>query len=120
MPSILIETGFLTNREEEKYLNSEKGQQEISLSVLQAIKNYKAEVENDYRQLYPNSDDQKPMIADTSQKLYAAAQTNADTTIDSSKDAVIDSTKKAVIAAAAVSQVIYKVQIAASEKNISP
>src|SRR6478735_8160694 len=38
MPSILIETGFLTNREEEKYLNSEKGQDEIAASVLQAIR----------------------------------------------------------------------------------
>jgi len=29
MPSVLIETGFLTNKEEEEYLNSEKGQDEV-------------------------------------------------------------------------------------------
>ncbi|MEP6748652.1 MAG: N-acetylmuramoyl-L-alanine amidase, partial [Bacteroidota bacterium] len=29
MPSILIETGFLSNKEEEEYLNSNKGQEEI-------------------------------------------------------------------------------------------
>ena len=29
MPSVLIETGFLTNKEEEEYLNSDKGQDEV-------------------------------------------------------------------------------------------
>src|SRR5215831_12221573 len=45
MPSILVETGFLTNREEEKYLVSPKGQNEIATSVLNAITAYKNEVE---------------------------------------------------------------------------
>ena len=45
MPSVLIETGFLTNLEEEKYLGSAKGQDEIAYSVYKAFKRYKAEVE---------------------------------------------------------------------------
>ncbi|MEO5673534.1 MAG: N-acetylmuramoyl-L-alanine amidase [Chitinophagales bacterium] len=45
MPSILIETGFLTNRNEEKYLNSESGQNEIAQAVLNSITNYKNETE---------------------------------------------------------------------------
>jgi N-acetylmuramoyl-L-alanine amidase len=40
MPSVLVETGFITNREEEDYLNSKEGQQEISKSVTEAVKNY--------------------------------------------------------------------------------
>ncbi|HEV8506648.1 MAG TPA: N-acetylmuramoyl-L-alanine amidase [Chitinophagaceae bacterium] len=40
MPSVLVETGFITNREEEDYLNSKDGQQEISKCVTEAVKNY--------------------------------------------------------------------------------
>ena len=43
MPSVLIETGFLTNVEEGKYLNSEKGQNEISEAIANAILDYKNE-----------------------------------------------------------------------------
>ncbi len=45
MPSVLIETGFLTNAEEEKYLGSQKGQDQIAFAIYKAFKNYKAEVE---------------------------------------------------------------------------
>lgn len=40
MPSILVETGFITNPQEEAYLNSEDGQQEIAASVTGALHNY--------------------------------------------------------------------------------
>jgi N-acetylmuramoyl-L-alanine amidase len=40
MPSVLVETGFLTNPEEEDYLNSKGGQQEIASCITQAVKNY--------------------------------------------------------------------------------
>lgn len=42
MPAVLVETGFITNEEEEDYLNSEKGQIEIAQSITQAVVNYKA------------------------------------------------------------------------------
>lgn len=45
MPSILVETGFLSNTEEEKYLNSEKGQGEVVANILSALKRYKARME---------------------------------------------------------------------------
>jgi N-acetylmuramoyl-L-alanine amidase len=40
MPSILVETGFITNPQEEAYLNSEEGQNEIANCVTAALKNY--------------------------------------------------------------------------------
>ena len=45
MPSILVETGFLTNRQEEDYLNSDKGQDEISTNIFSAVKRYKTTIE---------------------------------------------------------------------------
>ena len=41
MPSVLVETGFLTNKTEGAYLNSKKGQQEMAKSIYKAIKTYK-------------------------------------------------------------------------------
>ena len=46
MPSVLIETGFLTNPAEAKYLTGEKGQDELAHSVFNAFKNYKVSVES--------------------------------------------------------------------------
>jgi N-acetylmuramoyl-L-alanine amidase len=41
MPSVLIETGFLTNKSEGLYLNSKKGQEEMGTAIADAIINYK-------------------------------------------------------------------------------
>lgn len=40
MPSVLVETGFITNKEEEQYLNSTEGQQEIAANITAAVKLY--------------------------------------------------------------------------------
>ncbi|MBX3256056.1 MAG: N-acetylmuramoyl-L-alanine amidase [Chitinophagaceae bacterium] len=41
MPAVLIETGFITNKEEEDYLNSEKGQEEMTRAIVNAIISFK-------------------------------------------------------------------------------
>lgn len=46
MPSILVEMGFITNKEEEEYLNSEKGQNEIVEDLLNAFRTYKEKLES--------------------------------------------------------------------------
>ena len=45
MPSVLIETGFLSNKEEEIYLNSEEGQNEIVRNIVDALRKYKDTIE---------------------------------------------------------------------------
>ena len=47
MPSVLIETGFLTNRNEGAYLNSKNGQKEMSKSIAKAITQYKNNFSSD-------------------------------------------------------------------------
>jgi len=41
MPSVLVETGFLTNQNEGAYLNSGKGQSEMGAAIAEAIVSYK-------------------------------------------------------------------------------
>jgi N-acetylmuramoyl-L-alanine amidase len=45
MPSVLVETGFITNPQEEDYLNSEKGQDEVAQCITNAVKEYKTWLE---------------------------------------------------------------------------
>lgn len=46
MPSILVETGYITNPEEEEYLNSPKGQQETADVITKAVLRYRYSLEN--------------------------------------------------------------------------
>jgi len=46
MPAILTEIGFISNPEEEKYMNSDEGQAEIVKNILNAIIAYKKQIES--------------------------------------------------------------------------
>ncbi len=46
MPSILVEIGFISNKEEEEYMTSEEGQNEIVSNIFNAFKKYKEKLES--------------------------------------------------------------------------
>ena len=46
MPSVLVETGFLSNIKEENYLMSENGQDMIASGIYRAFKEYKNQIES--------------------------------------------------------------------------
>ncbi len=46
MPSILVETGFICNHEEEGYLRNDKDQSEIAYAVMRGVLRYKESLEN--------------------------------------------------------------------------
>jgi len=46
MPSVLIETGFITNQTEEKYLNTEKGQDFLASAIFRACRDYINDLDN--------------------------------------------------------------------------
>lgn len=45
MPGLLIETGFINNPDDERYLNSEEGQDEMVRSIIRSIKKYRANLD---------------------------------------------------------------------------
>jgi N-acetylmuramoyl-L-alanine amidase len=45
-PSVLVEVGFITNPEEEKYLNQKLGQSQIAAAIFEGFKNYKYDIEH--------------------------------------------------------------------------
>lgn len=44
MPAVLFETGYINNPVEEKYLNSESGQNEMASAIVKAIKTYRNQI----------------------------------------------------------------------------
>lgn len=63
MPSVLIETGFMSHTEEEQYIVSEKGQQEIVACILNSLLRYKENLEG-----------ARPGVSSTSADSSAAGQ----------------------------------------------
>lgn len=58
MPGVLIEIGFLSNKVEGEYLNTEKGQNEVAKAIADAIFSYK-------KQYYKTSSGTKPVVTET-------------------------------------------------------
>jgi hypothetical protein len=44
--SVLVEIGFITNKDEETYINSDEGQAEIVSNIVSALKEYKIKLES--------------------------------------------------------------------------
>ncbi len=53
MPSVLVETGFLTNKSEGAYLNSTKGQSQMGTAIADAILNYNIGILENITQTLP-------------------------------------------------------------------
>src|SRR5690606_38828484 len=82
MPSVLFEAGFLTNLEEERYLNSPEGQAKIVRSFIEAFEDYKNKVEDNPQLAEVKTEKQilhgaKSNVVQTTAKVdYAPVKTN--------------------------------------------
>ncbi len=54
MPAILVETGFITNKKEEQYLNTKAGQDYIASAIFRAIVDYLNSKSSDNENIVPN------------------------------------------------------------------
>lgn len=66
MPGVLIELGFLSNKQEGEYLNSDEGQTEMARQIANAIIHYKKTY---FNESYTSEDEIKPVV-----KKYSAEQ----------------------------------------------
>jgi N-acetylmuramoyl-L-alanine amidase len=79
MPSVLVETGFISNPEEERYLNSQEGQIEISECIVKALKKYSAWLEEKQEE---DNKDEKDKDKNTGTQAAVAATRNFLETVD--------------------------------------
>lgn len=80
MPSVLVEMGFLTYREEGNYLNSSRGQHEMSTSIAEAILNYKSKLHignSEYYTADANSSSAISKFSDIEYKVQIAASSKS-------------------------------------------
>lgn len=90
MPSILIETGFLTNADDEKIMVTDKGQQKIAESIYRAFKKYKGDVEEDKQPESIRKEEKKSFSTDEKPKdnLYHKPVSNPDAKSENNKTEV--------------------------------
>lgn len=64
MPSILIETGFISNYDDASYLTSDKGQDDIAESVYDAIVSYKKRIDRNQKKVEEEKPKELPLKND--------------------------------------------------------
>ena len=60
MPSVLTETGFITNPDEEKFLNSKEGQDNIASSIFKACRDYITDIDSKSSKFPVKNQNQEP------------------------------------------------------------
>lgn len=99
MPSVLVELGFISNPEEEDYLNSDKGQQEAAACIFKAIKRYKDELgrysaPEDRQSAAPASSEQSTPVSYRSPKSRSNDARNAVAATKTKTPAAVASSSK--------------------------
>lgn len=97
MPSVLIETGYLTHKSDEKYMRTKRGQDELAFAIFKAFQSYKREVEAD------------------NATTPAALPAKRRTPINSAK---VKSQNENEVHSIKNSKKFYKVQLASSSKSV--
>lgn len=101
MPGVLIETGFLSNPKDEKFLLSDKGQESIAFSIYHAFRDYKHLLEFGVH-----------APVDTS-RMLAVKEPGPDLPVPAKQDTVIKGTMF-------VNEVMFRVQFATSPVKKQP
>lgn len=102
MPRVLIEMGFISNKDEGAYLNSEEGQLNVAKSIADAIYRMKVEHFGGSMPVIEIQKSEKPVVKK-----------------DTAKTAVKDSTPKTNVSKVVdANKVIYKIQLKASASQV--
>ncbi|APQ18486.1 N-acetylmuramoyl-L-alanine amidase family protein [Maribacter hydrothermalis] len=136
MPSVLVETGFLTNKEEGAYLNSSKGQNDMGNAIAKAILHYKEGVQPSVNSVANNVEkpknqpDNKEIINKVEEKKNDASEI---VTVVKKQEPVSDimvkeevkltviddKIKEAINPKEVANSIVFKIQIMATSKNLS-
>jgi len=137
MPSVLVETGFLTNKDEGAYLNSTKGQNEMGDAIAKAILHYKKGVQPTSQNIRttvtkPKATPIKESILEKNEVVTEAVETQVAeieepkeiinySKVEEKKEATekpVISVKEAINANEVAKSILFKIQLMASSKNV--
>ena len=140
MPSVLVETGFLTNKDEGAYLNSDKGQKDMGSAIAKAILHYKEGVkptveasvekpkaptinEEIAEKVVEKKNDiiepTKEKVVNGSKQESIIESTNVEEAREVLTQPIIESKQKEAITSKEVAaSIVFKIQLMASSKNV--
>lgn len=113
MPGILVETGFLSNAEDEEYLLTEKGQDEMANAIFNAFKAYKEACDNGRLSTLaenrnnPPSQSKPVCVKDSTSNQHQLQQPKA-------------KNEPKQLAVQLAEEVVYRVQILSDPKKLAP
>lgn len=123
-PSVLIEMGFISNSNEEKYLASDKGKEDITNSIFQAFSQYKSAYDRKHGIVIAAKSEGKPSAAKADKPVAAktdtpvAAEADKPSAAKSDKPVAAKADKPVAAVEQAELQPVYKVQIFSTLKPV--
>lgn len=110
MPSVLIEMGFISNEDEERYLMSEEGQTYIASAIFRAFRDYKVTLERKSDALYASTEEMYSNQTNPSNPESPTSTHNSDNTghQENSQSGPAGETEK----------ITFKVQVGSSRNEI--
>ncbi|HDZ03972.1 hypothetical protein LCGC14_0132360 [marine sediment metagenome] len=142
MPSVLVETGFLTNKDEGAYLNSTKGQNDMGDAIAKAILHYKEGVKPTVQNVKTTVT--KPKAPPIKEEIVEKAEEKKEIIAEAVEEKVVEvkkpeiikippkveevkevvevpavKVKEAIDANEVAKSIVFKIQLMASSKNVA-
>ncbi|MDD2199848.1 MAG: N-acetylmuramoyl-L-alanine amidase [Bacteroidales bacterium] len=125
MPSILVECGFISNPEEERFMNTTEGQEKLANAIYYAFRDYKTAYENQGKEIGANNDDEQNTTNNYQTDETHINNTIEENTTEQSQDIEKDINEQLVSPAARIYSiedipegVIFGVQIKSSQNKL--
>jgi N-acetylmuramoyl-L-alanine amidase len=117
MPRVLVETGFISNKDEGAYLNSEEGQQNMAKTIADAI--FRMKVEH-FGGTMPIIDIKKSekVVRDTTPKVKEVPKEMVKETIKNTTNEIPKAPERMNFKTVDATKVVYKIQLTASNAKI--
>lgn len=115
MPSVLVETGFLSNPAEEAFLKSEDGQEQTALCIYKGFADFRA----DYDRKSTNSSSLKKPVAEVVNKPDSDKVAETSTTVVRKTTTITTVTTTTTRPDSIDNNIVFKVQILASDVKLA-
>ena len=120
MPSVLVELGFISNKEEARFMNSDNGQDKLALSLYSAFVKYKREFDRKQGALSNGVIADSRPVRDTEKPSIREYETSERETEPAKRDSeIVRPARNEKSVKATPGRLIYKIQILTSDKKIS-
>ncbi len=120
MPSVLVELGFISNKEEARFMNSDNGQDKLAQSLYSAFVKYKREFDRKQGALSNGVIADSRPVRDTEKPSIREYETSERETEPAKRDSeIVRPARNEKSVKATPGRLIYKIQILTSDKKVS-